>query len=83
MSVSYTVHLRLEKQSSPTNGALAGGPTDASAMQPCLDLSDHDLTASPISPPPAYCGSPFTPFYSSSVPDPHNAVPDDWMFCAQ
>jgi hypothetical protein len=44
MSVSYTVHLRLEKQSSPTNGALAGGPTDASATQPCLDLSDHDLT---------------------------------------
>ncbi|OJA18350.1 hypothetical protein AZE42_00739 [Rhizopogon vesiculosus] len=66
-----------KEQSSPTNGV--GGPAGASAAQPSLDLSDYDLagpsTSSSISPPPAYYGGPFTPFYLPSVPGPYNAVP--------
>ncbi|KAG1767704.1 hypothetical protein EV702DRAFT_1146166 [Suillus placidus] len=69
-----------KEQSSPTNGA--GVPPGTTAQQPSLDLSDYTIgdlagpsTSSSISPPPAYYGGPFNPFYLSSVPGPYNAVP--------
>ncbi|KAG0695779.1 hypothetical protein DFH29DRAFT_984864 [Suillus ampliporus] len=69
-----------KEQSSPTNGA--GGPPGTTSAQSSLDLSDYAIgdlagpsTSSSISPPPAYYGGPFSPFYLPSVPGPYNAVP--------